>query len=85
MARHFGQRAEYDAEADAIYVYLGNYPIARTTPLDDCRNIDLSKDGSVVGVEFLGASGGVDLADVPHKSTVEKLIGELGLGIRIFA
>jgi uncharacterized protein YuzE len=85
MARQFGKHAEYDSEADAIYVYLSDLPVTRTNPLDDCSNIDLSQDGGVVGVEFLGVSGGVDLSDVPHKPTVEKLIGELGLGIRIFA
>ena len=85
MARRFGRHAEYDAEADAIYVYLSDSRVARTKILDDSRNIDVSEDGAVVGIEFLGVSGGAGLSDVPHKSTVEKLIGELGLGIKIFA
>jgi uncharacterized protein YuzE len=84
MAR-YRARAEYDSESDAIYVSLANAPTGRSTQLDDSRTIDVSADGVVVGIEFLGVGGGVDLSDIPHKPKVEKLIGELGLGIRIFA
>ncbi len=83
--RHFRPHAQYDKEADAIYVLLADGEVARSAQLDDFRIIDYSADGKVVGVEFLGVGGGVDLADVPYGPTVEKLIGELGLDIKIFA
>lgn len=83
--RQFQPYAEYDAEADALYVSLSDAQVARSTQLDDFRTIDYSADGKVVGVELLGVGGGVDLSDVPYRQTVEKLIGELGLGIKVFA
>lgn len=79
------RRAEYDPEADAIYVRLSGARTVTSRQLDDARTIDYAPDGSVVGVEFLGVGGGVDLSDVPDRNTVEKLIGELNLGLRIFA
>lgn len=81
----FRPHATHDPEADAIYVYLIDAKVARSKSVDDFRNIDYSKDGAVVGVELLGVGGGVDLSDIPYRETVERLIGELGLGIKIFA
>ena len=81
----FRAQAEHSAESDAIYVTLSEGEIERSVSLDDFRNIDYSADGAVVGVEFLGVRGGVDLADVPYSHKVEKLIGDLNLGIKIFA
>ena len=78
----FRPHATHDPEADAIYVYLTE---GEAHPVDDLRIIDYSRDGAVVGVEFLSVSGGIDLSDVPHHDKVEKLIGELNLGIKIFA
>lgn len=85
MMRAKEPHAEYDPEADAIYVWLTDGETVKSTQLDDFRNIDFSGDGGVVGVEFLDVSGGVDLKDIPYSETVEKLIGELNLGIKIFA
>ena len=81
----FRPHATHDPEADAIYVYLTEGEAHRSKAVDDLRIIDYSRDGAVVGVEFLSVSGGIDLSDVPHHDKVEKLIGELNLGIRIFA
>ncbi len=81
----FRAYAEYSAESDAIYVLLSGGEIEKSVCLDDFRNIDYSAEGAVVGVEFLGVRGGVDLADVPYSHKVEKLIGDLNLGIKIFA
>lgn len=81
----FRPHATHDPEADAIYVYLNEGDVARSQPLDDLRIIDYSGSGRVIGVEFIGVSGGIDLSDLPFHDKVEKLIGELGLGIKIFA
>ena len=83
--RDFRPHATYDPDADALYVHLIDAEVARSTSLDDLRIIDHSADHRVIGVEFLGVSGGVDLEDIPHRPKVEGLIGELGLGIKIFA
>jgi uncharacterized protein YuzE len=81
----FQPHAIHSVESDAIYVLLSEAEVDKSTCLDDFRNIDLSSDGKVVGIEFLGVNGGIDLSDVPYSQTVEKLIGELNLGIKIFA
>jgi len=79
-------QVEYDADADVLYVRLvPDATVARSHSLDDTRLIDYSEDGAVVGVEFIDASGGVELQDVPFARKVEQLIGDAGLGLRIFA
>jgi len=83
--RREGRSAQYDDEADAIYVRLSDSPLVRTIIVDDQRNIDIAGDGSAVGVEFLGVSGGVDLSDIPERATVERLITQLGLDIKLLA
>ena len=81
----FRPHATYDPDADAIYVHLSEGQSARSKVLDDLRIIDFSSDGEVIGVEFISVSGGIDLSDLPFHDKVEELIGELDLGIKIFA
>lgn len=77
---------QYDPEADVLYVRLKpGEPVARTVGLDDSRLIDYSADGGVVGLEFLDASDGIDLRDVPFARRAEELIGESGLDLPVFA
>ena len=78
-------QAVYDAESDVLYVQLSDGAAPQQAFLDDLRIIDYSEDRAVVGVEFLNASAGVDLSDVPFAPTVERLIGECGRPFRIFA
>jgi len=78
------ESVQYDAEADALYVKLIDLPVARTHALDDLRLIDYSEDGGVVGVEFLDASHGVDLRDVPFSNRIDKLIRANGSQFPIF-
>lgn len=79
-------KVDYDQEADVLYVRLSaDETVARTHALDDMRLIDYSADGGVIGVEFIDASLGVDLTDIPFAHKVEALIGESGLGLPIFA
>lgn len=78
----------YDSEGDVLYVGLVNADdakVAKQSLLDDLRIIDLSADGAVMGVEFVDASEGVDLSDVPFAHKVAKLIEESGHPIRVFA
>lgn len=76
--------AIYDKEADILYVrLLDDEPVARQTFVDDLRIVDHSEDGSVIGVEFVGASDGVELADVPFAQQIEDLIGGSGHSLRI--
>lgn len=71
----------HDAESDALYVYLHPGQPAHTTGLDDRRMVDIADDGTVIGIEFLDVSGGIDLRDVPSPETVAALIEPLPLDI----
>lgn len=74
----------YDREADVLYVALrDDDTVDHSASLDDIRIIDYSADGAVVGIEFVNASSGVDLSDVPFRHKVEQLIGDSGLAIRV--
>ena len=78
--------ATYDHEGDILYVRLQDgEPPARQVFLDDLRILDYSADGGVVGAEFIGASAGIDLRDVPFAQRMEQLIDESGHSFPIFA
>ena len=77
----------YDSEGDVLYVGLvdtSDAKVAKQSLLDDLRIIDLSEDGAVMGVEFVDASEGVDLSDVPFAHKVAQLIEESGHPIKVF-
>jgi uncharacterized protein YuzE len=46
-------RAEYDREADALYVRFSDAAVAETVEVDDYRIVDLDADGRPVGLEVL--------------------------------
>lgn len=75
----------YDEDADVLYVGLADGDVAETRNLGDLRLIDFADDGTVLGVEFVSASQGVDLDGVPFGPTVAAAIGDSGLQIRIYA
>lgn len=72
----FVPHAQYDESADALYVYLSDAEVATTEQLDDLRMIDRDAHGAVVGVEFIDASDGVDLRDVPASGLIEALLSQ---------
>jgi uncharacterized protein YuzE len=52
-------KTEFDKEADAAYIYfkeIGNGEVAETITLNDSVNVDLDKNGKVLGIEILDAS-----------------------------
>ena len=52
-------RIEFDKEADAAYIYfkeIGNGEVVETITLNDSVNVDLDKEGKVLGIEILDAS-----------------------------
>lgn len=75
------RHAEYDDEADVLYVELARTPVEQSRPIDDLRVVDYASDGSVAGIEFIGAKGGVDLRSVPHAKQVEALVRDLGFRV----
>lgn len=58
-------RYSYDAEADALTIYvLPGQHSARTIEIDESRFVDLNESGQVIAVEVLWASHGFDLLDI---------------------
>jgi uncharacterized protein YuzE len=67
-------KAVYHDDGDILYVYFSSKKVHRTRCLDDWRNLDLAEDGTPVGVEFIGASGGVNLTDVPRAGEIAAIV-----------
>lgn len=53
--------AQYDPEADALYVRLGDGERARTVEIDDALYVDVDSEGHAVGIEILYPALGIDL------------------------
>jgi uncharacterized protein YuzE len=75
-------KTTYDRKHDVAYVELSGAASARQIALDDATIIDYAADGSVVGVEFISPSRGVNLAGVPRAAEIELEVRRLGLPIR---
>ena len=58
-------KTTYDRKHDVAYVESSGAASARQIAVDDATIIDYADDGSVVGVEFISPSRGVNLARVP--------------------
>jgi uncharacterized protein YuzE len=71
----------YDRETDAAYIRFTDASPIRQEPLDDDRILDLAADGTLVGVDILSPSRGVDLTDVPRAADVARALTELGLEV----
>ena len=71
-------QATYDQRTDILYVQTKDLPSARQVLLDDARIVDYSALDEVVGIEFIGAGGGIDLSDVPFADAVTAAIAESG-------
>ena len=80
-------RATHDAEADAAYVYLTDAPdapVAETRELvPDTVMADYAADGSLVGIEFLWVSDGVELdgLDLPRAKAIEAALLKVGVAV----
>ena len=75
----------FDEEADVLYVHLAAGEVAETTALGDLRMVDRAADGTILGIEFISASAGIDLRDVPLAGVVSQAIGDSGYTIRVYA
>ncbi|MFO7995953.1 MAG: DUF2283 domain-containing protein [Dehalococcoidia bacterium] len=71
----------YDHNADCAYVLINDLPHAYSKELDETRFIDYSEDGTVIGIELLYVSGGVDVSDLPYRAEVEKLLENHGMKV----
>ncbi len=70
----------YDPDADALYVrlrHVGPGGIRGARELDESRHVDYDYEDAPVGVEFLNASDGVDLEDVPMAAEIRVILEQL--------
>ncbi len=72
---------KYDAEADAIYIYLSEKPYVYGADLDDERRIDYSSDNTPIGVELLCVSDGVNINDLPRKDELVDILESNGIKV----
>lgn len=63
--------ADYDHEADALYVRLSDRQRSRSVEIDDVTFVDLADDDEAVGIEFLYPSVGLDLGDAIRRFALE--------------
>jgi len=70
---------EYDAEDDILYVRLGSGAVARSRAFGDSRIVDFNAGGQPIGVEFIGASAGVDLSGIPEGERIRREVEDLAL------
>lgn len=79
---HQELRAEYDEQADALYVAFSDKPYRNGHDLDDVRRIDYAMDGTVLGIEILSPrAAGVDLAGLPRRTEIAAILQKLGLPV----
>ena len=74
-------RVVLDRKADAAYVELSRGEVDRQVQLDSARILDLAADDSVVGIEFLSPSLGVDLAGIPRAAEVGRALRRRGIRV----
>ncbi len=74
-------RVEYDQAADAAYFAFSDADPARQVKIDDARVIDFAADGSLVGVEILSPSRGVDLDGLPRLREIARASRALGFRV----
>jgi len=74
---------ERDEEVDAVYIRLSQGRVVRTEDLGEGRFADYDATGTLVGVELLGVSHGVNLDGLPSHDVIERFLTEHS--IRVYA
>ena len=62
-------RIEYDSEIDALYIRMQEKYLDKTVKIEEGLNLDLDKNGKLIGLEVLDATERCSLADVFNIST----------------
>ena len=74
-------KTEYDKEADAIYIQLGDTPYSCGENLDNERRIDYDAGGTPIGVKLLCVSMGVITDDLPNRVEIEHALEDRGIKV----
>jgi uncharacterized protein YuzE len=54
----------YDNEVDALYIRLGEEQPEGVTEISDGVNVDITREGRVIGIELLEASKKIDIQTI---------------------
>src|SRR5688500_6470433 len=82
MVQRAGVRAEYDSDADALYIHLRERSYSHGKDLDEARRVDYGSDGAPIGVELLSpAVIGVSLDGLPNAQLISAIAQDLGLAV----
>jgi uncharacterized protein YuzE len=54
----------YDNEVDALYIRLGEEQPECVTEISDGVNVDITREGRVIGIELLEASKKIDIQTI---------------------
>ena len=72
----------YFSDSDILYLKIGDGHHAGSKILDTYRIADYDENGELLGVEFLEASKGVDLDDLPQSERLKGLLPQTALAQR---
>lgn len=75
----------YDAEADALYIYLTEKPVDKTVRVSSRVAVDLDADGNLRGIEVLFVSKALADTDFSHVHLELPRIGVLDLQLPVVA
>ena len=70
-------RYTYDAEVDALYLYLSDAIVARTVEVTPSCMVDIDAAGRPVGVEVLRASHGWPIDEVARRFMIDRELFEV--------
>jgi uncharacterized protein YuzE len=84
-------RLEYDPRGDIAYIQLStdvdpevHHTERVGTGQEYERGIDFDQHGEIVGYEFMNASRGLELADLPHRDQIAAFIASVS-GLRVLS
>jgi uncharacterized protein YuzE len=68
-------KIEYDKDVDALYIRIQEKKVAQTREIEDGLNVDLDKQGKIIGFEILDATQRYSKSEIFTLST-ENLVAE---------
>jgi uncharacterized protein YuzE len=76
-------KVEHDAAHDTAYFAIAEGDAVRQVKLDDGRIVDYAADGSVLGIEFIAPSRGLNLSGLPQAGKIAREAHRLGMHVRV--
>jgi uncharacterized protein YuzE len=62
---------------DILYVRLRDGEVAKTRAFGDDRQVDFDADGAVIGAEFIGIEGKLDLRGLPDSEQIRDALASM--------